>query len=590
MTEINRTIAGLFFTIDLPMDALGCEITPGPDVGDIQEFRIVISAGQPVCPAPVMIRWREPMHEIHYKWNPACHENRMLDVSASSRHRFTSRINFAAPVVCLHKINGENTVTFALSETLYATTLISRISEFGYAECCLQLFCEPWPAITEYIVVLRIDRRRLPMHICLRDCAAWWDALIPGQSLPVTDAARTARYCDWYPFHGKFTGQQTERQAALAKDLGMGTFCYEAGWADDALDYTPDARKYDDFRQHVEALHRLGMPFVLWVAPSFTNPVSCTRFANQLLGPRDSVGKIENPRKAHLDPRYPQVRAYIIETYARLLRDYGIDGLFLDFIECLGIQPADEPADPERDMLSVGAAIDCLLRDLVETLRTIRPDLLIEFRQPYTGPRMLRYANILRAVDCGNCFADNRIRVLDMRLLCGSVPVHADPIMWNTQEPVESAAMQLTHTLFSVPLVSMDLEALPADHLAMVRAYLDFWNTHRDVILDGELQPLEPHNAYPVVLSRTQGKLLAAAYSNALIPVAKRAPDNILLVNATYADHLVLDMADDLGLRTLTVRDCTGTIVRQADVRYEAGLLRIGIPSNGTASLVRVLA
>ena len=588
MTEINRTIAGLYFTIKTPSDVLDCDITPGPDADGIREFKIVISAKQPVCPAPTMIRWREPMHEIHYKWNPACYESRMLDVSNNSRHSFTSRINFAAPVICLHKINGENNVTFALSETLYATTLSSGISEYGYAECCVQLFCEPWPAITEYAVVLRIDRRRLPVHTCLRDCAAWWDAQIPGQSLPVTDAARAARYCDWYPFHGKFTGQQTERQASLAKGLGMGTFCYEAGWADDELDYTPDARKYSDFRKHVEAIQRLGMPFILWVAPSFLNPVSRARFAKQLMGPRDSVGKIANPQKAHLDPRYPQVRAYIIETYARLLRDYGIDGLFLDFMECMGIQPADEPADPERDIQSVGAALDRLLRDLIESLRSIRPELLIELRQDYTGPRMLRHANILRAVDCGNCFADNRIRVLDMRLLSGSVPVHADPIMWNPQEPVESAAMQLTHTLFSVPLVSMDLEALPPDHLAMLRSYLDFWNTHRDVILDGDLQPLEPHNAFPVVLSRTPGKLLAAAYSNAVIPVTEPAPDTLLLVNATYADHLVLDVAAELGLRTLTVHTCTGAEVQHKDVRYGAGLLRIDIPPNGRACLERI--
>ena len=84
-----------------------------------------------------------------------------------------------------------------------------------------------------------------------------------------------------------------------------------------------------------------------------------------------------------------------------------------------------------------------------------------------------------------------------------------------------------------------------------------------------------------MVLSRTPGKLLAAAYSNAVIPVAEPAPDTVLLVNATYADHLVLDVAAELGLRTLTVHTCTGTVVQHKDVRYGAGLLRIDIPPNG---------
>lgn len=371
----------------------------------------------------------------------------------------------------------------------------------------------------------------------------------------------------------------------LAKELGMGTFAYEAGWADDDLDYQPDAKKYADFRRHIEVIHSHGMQFVAWVAPSFTNPVSRKRFAGKLMGPRDNVGKIVNPLKAGLDPRYTEVRQYIIDAYCRIIRDYDIDGFFMDFLECFGIQEADEPDDPERDYTSVHVAIDRLLQDLLKQLKQIKPDILIEIRQPSIGPHMRKVANMFRAVDCGNCFADNRIRVLDIRMLCGSAIAHADPIMWNTSEPVQSAAMQLTHTLFAVPQISMNLETLPADHKEMVRTYLAFWNEHRDVILDGALTPLEPQSAYPLVLSSTADKFLAAVYSNAVIPIPANAPETVLIVNGTYGDHVVLESDGALGKRGLTVTSCTGEEVCNQEITLAVGLHRLEVPPNGIIKL-----
>ena len=34
-----------------------------------------------------------------------------------------------------------------------------------------------------------------------------------------------------------------------------------------------------------------------------------------------------------LDPRYPEVRQYLIDTYVKALRDWELDGFKLDFID-----------------------------------------------------------------------------------------------------------------------------------------------------------------------------------------------------------------------------------------------------------------
>jgi hypothetical protein len=56
----------------------------------------------------------------------------------------------------------------------------------------------------------------------------------------------------------------------------------------------------------------------------------------------------------------------------------------------------------------------------------------------------------------------------------------------------------------------------------------DFWREHRDVLLDGALEPLHPEAIYPVVLACTVSKLAAAAYGNAVVPLEGRFPQRSL--------------------------------------------------------------
>lgn len=64
--------------------------------------------------------------------------------------------------------------------------------------------------------------------------------------------------------------------------------------------------------------------------------------------------------------------------------------------------------------------------------------------------------------------------------------------MWHSDEPAESAALQLFNVLFSVPQISVLLDRIPPEHVEMLRFWLGIWREHRDVLLDGELAPLHP--------------------------------------------------------------------------------------------------
>jgi alpha-galactosidase len=227
------------------------------------------------------------------------------------------------------------------------------------------------------------------------------------------------------------------------------------------------------------------------------------------------------------------------------------------------------------------------MSDVIARLRLIKPDVCIEFRQSYVGPLMRKYGNMFRAGDCPNDAVTNRVRTIDIRLLCGSTAAHADMLMWHRDDPVEAAALQVLNILFAVPQISVLLDAVPPGHVEMLRFWLGFWREHRDVLLDGELDPRSPVALYPVVAASTAAKRILAVYDNAVAAAGPDVPDELYVVNATRAGRVVLELAEPAGVQTMRTFDCRGNEVAKQRVRLAAGPHSILVPPAGLVSLRR---
>ncbi|MFN8447693.1 MAG: glycoside hydrolase family 36 protein [Anaerolineae bacterium] len=569
---------------------LTTEITT-PSAG-ITHVQLAFSAPSPQRPAPVTLSWHHPLVNTHLKWHPGAHLNRAIEPNWNPQ-RFVSRGTTHAPVYALYGVDDRNALTFALSDALNAAQLsVGLIEETAQAQCQITLFYEPLAPMQDYTVTLRLDTRPIDYASALADVSAWWAAMpdyLPGAAPP---SAAAPLYSTWYSFHQNLSAREVEDQCRLARDLGMDVVIVDDGWQTHnngrgyayCGDWQVNPDKFPDFRQHVEQIHQLGMKYVLWFAVPFlgVHTNAYHRFSDKVLDP-DAV------RGWHvLDPRFPEVRSYLIDTCRRFVRDYHIDGFKLDFVDAFLLPQHRQPAlGGGRDYDSVPEAVDRLLTDVLIELRRLKPDVLIEFRQSYIGPLMRRYGNMLRAGDVPNDLTGNRVRTLDVRLLAGSTPVHADMLMWHPGEPVESAAMQIIHSLFAVPQISVLLDKIPAAHQKMLRFYLDFWRQHRDVLLGGQLQPQQPGYLYPLVRASTAEKTLVAFYGTTVARIA-RLTRTLILVNGTSADEIVLDFAEAPGDLDLTIQSCTGDSVAAGErATFSAGLHSIPVPNAGVAILSR---
>jgi alpha-galactosidase len=289
-----------------------------------------------------------------------------------------------------------------------------------------------------------------------------------------------------------------------------------------------------------------------------------------------------------LDPRFPEVRAYLVDVYRRALVDWGIDGFKLDFIERFA---ADErtvlEATGGRDYASVIEATDRMMTDVLAELRKARPEVMIEFRQPYIGPLIRKYGNMLRASDCPNSHLANRVKTTDVRMLSGDTAVHADMIMWHSTEPVEIAAFQLLSVLFAVPQVSVRLQEVPKDHAAMVRFYTAYWKENRGVLLDGEFEARAPGANYPVLIARKGGKQIVGLYGDVVVGLDQRAGSTIDVINGKNSPRVVLAVDGGLGRYKATIRDCQGRVVTSRPVALDTGTHDFVVPVSGLLTLER---
>ena len=584
--------AGFDISVAGDLKGFALELTPTRIAEGLEVVAIRLTSSTPQPPPRFTLKWSLPSHDVVGQWATGRQMNKTIHPDWSGGRLTASMFAREAPVSCLFGSGDGNVLTFAVSDALDTVLIGSGIrEEDGRIYNDITFFSEPHPRLTQYVAELRIDRRAVPYWTALKEVGEWW-ARQPGyEPARVPEPARQPVYSTWYSYHQSVDAAVLLKEVAIAKRMGFDSIIVDDGWQ--TLDsargyaYTGDWRpeRMSDMKGFVDGCHALGVKVVLWYAVPFVgkNASVAARFKDKSLRYEDRLGAYV------LDPRYPDVRQYLIEVYRRAIQDWGIDGFKLDFIERFA---ADEKTVLEaaggRDFASVNEATDRMMTDILAELKRVKPDVMIEFRQPYIGPLIRKYGNMFRASDCPNSYLANRVKTTDLRLLSGDTAVHADMIMWHYGERVEIAAFQLLSVLFSVPQVSVRLQEIPKDHFAMVQFYTSYWRENRPVLLDGAFEARAPAANYPVLIASGGGKQIVGIYGDSFVGVDGRTPPKIDLVNAKNSEAVVLAVGQDLGPYRYIIRDCQGRTVGTGRTRLDAGSRDFKVPVSGLLSLERI--
>lgn len=549
-----------------------------------------LEAVEALTPPVFTLGWSHPACDIQGSWHPA--QDRNKSFKADWMRTLRSNAAASAPVYALFNSVGRNRLTFAYSDALNTVHYSGGISEeTADFHCRVQLFTETTSPFTSYEAKLLVDTRDIPYYESLQGVQKWWSAMPEYRPAFVPAAAKEPMYSTWYSMHQNVTDTHIEEQCRLAKKLGMEAVIVDDGWQTEdnrrgyayCGDWETYEGKFPDMKRHVDAVHELGMKFILWYSVPFIGKYSevWDRFKNKILRFNENHGA------AVLDPRYPDVREYIINKYEEAVKEWGLDGFKLDFIDTFYSPELQLPSTtPGKDYESIPEAVDRLLTDSIGRLKELNPNIMIEFRQMYIGPAMRKYGNMFRAADCPNDSIQNRVRTLDIRLICGDTAAHADMIMWHPEEPVESAALQIINCLFSVPQVSVLLDKLPSNQLRMLEYWLSFWKENRDLLLDGRIEPMNPELLYPLVRAVKEDRGIIVAYHEQVVPIdASTLVSQWIVVNGRRQDGLYVEVTGEVGAAKVIIKNCCGDIVEELSAMLTSGIHKLAIPASGLATI-----
>ena len=538
----QREVDGILFA-DVNME-LECEAIP-------EQFKVVFSF---------------PAVDVYSVWSPAVRFDRHLGPDWSKRTT-PSRLASWLPVHSLVSASGRNKMAVAISDAKTPTSLRTGVCE---EDACIKweinFFTVPVAPIKQYKATLRIDTRNIAYYDAIYDAVSWWENDCGYKPAYVPEHAKLPMNSLWYSYHQQLDVDDIVKECELSKAIGMDTVIVDDGWQTDdnsrgyqfCGDWEVAPVKVPDMKQFVDRVHATGMKIMLWFSVPYigTGAKNFERFRDMIL---DDTGNTRN--YFSLDPRYKEVRDYLIGIYAKAVGEWGLDGLKLDFIDAFVLKGKSLEYDARRDDQSLEDAIDVLMTDVTDTLRAINPDVLIEFRQSYVGPAIRKYGNMLRVADCPNDAICNRQDIVTLRLTSGNTAVHSDMLMWNHDDTVESAALQFVSVLYSVPQISVKLAGLRDDHRKMLEFYLAFWRENRDTLMNGKILAANPESACSLVCAEKDGCAIFTAYTDTVIDCS--AYDEIIAVNSTRHGSLILKGADGKKYKVL---DCMGNILEEGTV------------------------
>jgi alpha-galactosidase len=205
------------------------------------------------------------------------------------------------------------------------------------------------------------------------------------QMATAPDSAYGAIWCAW-GYGRSVQLKQVYDTLPTAKKLGFSWVTLDDGWQNDYGDWELDPKKFPhgdaDMKALVQKIHEEGFRAQLWWSPLSAVPQSKLLKEHpdfRLLNPDGSPRKISWWNSDYLCPADRQVVEYHKAMVRKIIGEWGFDGLKLDGQHMNAVPPCYNPAHHHKSPEDSVEALPDFFRELYETARSVKPDVLVEF-------------------------------------------------------------------------------------------------------------------------------------------------------------------------------------------------------------------
>lgn len=440
------------------------------------------------------LRIRRPFVDIHRSWVGHVDQWRGSELtSIALNYTYESRANSSMPIVCNYNRAGENRGVIAMLNQAPQTTVNQRpVLDQPPMQWLQTSFTRRRVrgGMRETIVLCREPIHYAAAVANTQRLLARWNNIAP---LPAPAWAREPVWCSWYSHLYVLKQHDIEAQIPHLKAMGIRTVLIDASWFKTPQtayhwiwgDYHVEKSQMPDLPGLSRRLHGEGLKLMLWCAPLYVGAKAQARRAMEPYRAFD--GKQRHDR---LCPFCPEAVEHASRLVGRLMREYDLDGLKLDFMS-----EGDDPpcVDPKHDHGDgdYGRAMLGLMAGVRDAILEVKPDAAIEYRIGYSTLCTLNMANCHRGNDAPYDADYMRRENQFLRLFCDApAAVWNDYAYWHPDESAENVSLMLGQQVFSggVPTLSVDLASLRDDHRHVLRNWLDFYREHRDALAGATLR------------------------------------------------------------------------------------------------------
>lgn len=462
------------------------------------------------APGEYHLSVQQPFIDISRSWIGKFHAWQGVELtSVALNFSFSTAANRSMPVICNYSRTGENRGVIGLLE-LAPRTQVNQRPVFDEAPLkALQVKFSRRRGKDKFRETIVIHRGKKHFAEAVQSWMKFCRQRQGIEMLPAPTWARAPVWCSWYSHLYILNQRDVEGQIPYLKKTGIRTVLIDASWFQqkntdrgcqlDAGEYVINKKFFPDFKGLARRLHAEGFKLMLWCAPLFIGKLSPNRKAMERWCTWD--GK---ERSSILCPFCAESRAHARGVMERMMRDYELDGIKLDFMDAgLKDDLALPCLDPKHDHGdgNYGRAMLEFMRGLRDGILGVNPDAAIEYRIAYSTLSTLPFANCHRGNDSPFDADYMRRENIFLRLFCGHpAAVWNDYAYWHPDEKPENISIMLGSQVFSggVPTISLDLKKCGPSRLRIIANWMKFYRRNMDSLARAELTVHSADSSYSV--------------------------------------------------------------------------------------------
>ncbi len=511
-----------------------------------------------------------PKDKINQIWNSKTWSNKSF-FTIPSYDRAAANFSIISGLT----INDHNQITVTCKDAYKAKFVSSNIKEEGDSIVFSLGFFEDNPPLSnlqDYQAEVWVDFRSIHFSKAIYDASSWFLDDEFKKGVATADTTNVPVFSTWYPMHRNIPLENITRDLDSLKTFNFKSVLVDDGWQSLVQMKIDTAYSYDENSFKTMSLFKkkcsdMGLPLYLWYSIPFIggNPVILKKFDGKYI-------RYRAPRQMYvLDPRYSDVRKYLVSTYANFLSTWNFDGYWFDFLK--GFYPKEGAVidqDKGRDFVSIDLAVDTLYADMKTRLNAIKPNFFMGQIFSVVGPNLVSYQNFLTGFVGVENTQVVREKMVNNRLLYGKFTPFMEVVAINQRESEEDIARKLQSVLFGNPYLSFYVTTLPEASKQTIRFWLDYWKKNHKVIFEGSFEPMQVSRFYPGIKVENEQKIIYMVYEDYTInlPVVLNKPIDVINSKTAGNIQFLLNKAD--AHYNYEIFDCKGVSTEKGIVKCKS--------------------